>query len=128
MCLIVKSGCKIEIAKEPIIVKKAVFKDYQFLWLKLWEADVRHTIHRYNRILRGTRHLEINSNQQINQGFHACIKECTVLNNPGIDNRVRWAVIPKGAEYCLGEYNEIVANKMIVFNNKEKMKAYVSRS
>lgn len=53
MCLIIKSGCKIEIAEKSILVYKIVDDtgDRKFLWNKTWKAFIMGTRHRYNQLL-----------------------------------------------------------------------------
>ena len=122
MCLYAKLGHDIEIADRPIIVKKIISRDCKFLWFKFLESFVRKTIHRYNRVLKAVKHLKIEENRSIHMGFHAYVGDIGSIP----DDIFRYAIIPKGSEYCLGINNEIVANKMIIFDNVEKFKAYVS--
>lgn len=123
MCLIIKEGCKIEIAEKPIPVYKIVdyIGDRGFLWNKTWKAVIRRTRHRYNRYLVACIHLEINELGKINEGFYAYI-------NNGGGPGLRYAIIPRGAEYCLGVGNDIVANQMIVFSSKKKFDKYINKN
>lgn len=123
MCLRIKEGCKIEIAKKPIPVYKVVdyTGDRRFLWNKTWKANIRRTRHRYNRCLVACIHLEINEPGKINEGFHAYIKNVCALG-------LRYAIIPRGAEYCRGVWDEIVANQMIVFSSKKKFDKYINKN
>ena len=125
MCLIIKEGCKIEIAEKPIPVYKIVAYtgDEGFLWNKTWEAIIMRTRHRYNRLLVACNHLTIENNYRINIGFHASTAVKSYL-----DIGFRYAVIPRGAEYCLGTGNEIVANQMIVFSSKKKFDKYINKN
>ena len=54
--------------------------------------------------------------ETIDYGFHANTKFST-------DNNI--CVIPAGAEYCLGEGNEIVATQIIVFGTYMNYLLYV---
>lgn len=124
MCLNIKSGCKIEVAERPIPVYKYVDRrgDNKILWINTWKSIVRRTIHRYNRLLTACLHLKTNVLGNIDKGFHAYIK------NSGGEYRhgLRYAIIPKGAEYCFGTFDEIVANQMIVFSSKKKFEKYIN--
>lgn len=72
------------------------------------------------------KHLERKGNT-IELGFHFTIDEGKMFRKYKYSlGDVRYAVIPKGAEYCFGENNEVVSNKVIVFSNKEELDKYVS--
>jgi hypothetical protein len=80
------------------------------------------TSHEFDKELEARDHLLIESIRDyncrvINSGFHAYIKDTYF--------HVIDAIIPKGAEYCIGEYGEIVSNKIIVFSSKEKLEEYL---
>ena len=40
---------------------------------------------------------------------------------------IKPAIIPKGAEYCIGDDGDIVANKIIVFENEDQRKKYLKK-
>lgn len=124
MCLIIKSGCKIEIAEKSIPVYKIVDDtgDRKFLWNKTWKAFLMGTRHRYNQLLTACPHLIIEGNDMINTGFHALLENCC------LDTGFRYAIIPRGAEYCLGIEHEIVANQIIVFSSRKKFEKYINKS
>lgn len=121
MCLIVKQGCKPEIAKEDILCYKIV-EDH----VKYWEPRI-YTFNKgysypYNKVLTAEsyskgethpiQHLEMKGggclNFYIEEGFHAK-RDNYLCKNP--------CIIPKGTEYCLGDTDEIVAVNMIVFRS-----------
>jgi hypothetical protein len=125
MCLFIKPGCKIEIAKEPISVFKLVFKVSE----KEWKSYVRKTIHDYNKELKTVDHLTsiklFDSDSYIEEGFHSCVNKKAISHC--ISNLIRYytyhiiknlevvsATIPEGTEYCLGSSGDIVSNKIIV--------------
>ena len=101
----VKSGCKIEIAKENIHVFKRIkcIKDHD-----KWISPVRKTVHELNKVLIACEHLSIKKGMYydaIHEGFHAYVEE---------DLGLIPAIIPEGSEYCLGKHGEIVSNQIIV--------------
>lgn len=148
MCLYVKEGCKPEIAKEDIVCWKIVCKynDYKNRWCGPFYGGIYKQ--RYNRILnakginvlrRGNiTHLEpigdASGEQRINEGFHAIvdttsevrvrIQEKFTTLQPAADYPFRKAIIPKGAEYCLGNSFDIVGTHIIVFRDELSYKMY----
>lgn len=131
MCLTVKSGCKIEIAEKPIVCRKIVFHVTD----NIWESWLMRYKYEYNIELLAKDHIEIDKNNTINIGFHAFLntKEREDIINkiinpvlPVLDPLISvFAIIPKGSEYCLGNNEDIVANKMIVFSSKEELDKYL---
>lgn len=124
MCLTVKSGCKIEIAKNPIAVYR-MYNKHGFIFNRRWGPSIWETSKRwkYNKLIKSCEHLTIQGNNMVGQfigpGFHSHL----VKNDSNIN-----AIIPIGSEYCLGEFNEIVSNQIIVFSSKRHLKKYLSRS
>lgn len=123
MCLIVKQGCVPEIAQKDITCWKVVDIDHiQQIWMPCIYT-YNHAVFPLNKVstaldesYEGITHLTIEKSpclysvRNINYGFHAKTHVKTlVLPNYNI------CIIPKRAEYCLGEYDDIVATKMIVF-------------
>ena len=124
MCLTVLPACKPEIAQEDITCWKVIkpLDNYK------WKALYRGTVHNYDKVLTAGDRLNVELRYNgyrihgyvIEVGFHAytdidyakvnLFKTCTLVK----------CTIPKGAEYCLGIHNEIVANKMIVHKPKTK--------
>lgn len=119
MCLIVKKGCAPEIAQKDITCWKLVDVDYiQQIWTPCIYTYT-HAVFPLNKVVAALKEYEkiehltieiaphgLRSVRYINYGFHA---KTHVLPNYNI------CVIPKGAEYCLGEDDDIVSTKMIVF-------------
>lgn len=130
MCLNIKVGCKIEIAEKPIICKKVIVPDTDTTWTSCF----MNTKHEYNKELQAVEHIESESllKHIITLGFHAFIDK---VEQDRVDRRIDtvkprdgvcvFAIIPKDAEYCLGQDEDIVANKMIVFSSKEKLDEYL---
>lgn len=123
MCLIVKEGCKIEIAKEDITTYKHV-RDFKEYWRGLFYPT---QIFLFNQVQQAKRiigllnvinvdHLELNNDghdyNTISNGFHS------YLNRKYSDSKEFICIIPKESEYCLGKYGEIVSNKIIVFRTE----------
>ena len=132
MCLIVKSGCKIEIAEKDITTYKYIYdgKDY---WCGIFYSDPRFL---YNEIQKAKHlklgviepsidleHLKIESGI-INEGFHSHIKEVNHDRFISIEKAI--CIIPKGSEYCLGLYDDIVSNQIIVFKTREDYDRYIT--
>ena len=125
MCLIVKEGCKIEIAEKDITTYKYIdsYKDY---WCGIYYSVPRFL---YNEIQRAQyldsetwlssdlKHL-VSYLDNIYEGFHS-----QVINTNAIQ---KICVIPKGSEYCLGNDNDIVSNQIIVFKTKEDYDKYIT--
>lgn len=141
MCLIVEEDCKIEIAKESIIVKKIIIQYTRAMWKSLFMESV----YEYNRILTACKHLKIESPPRfqidrriktpgiIDIGFHSYINidEEELMTSPQVENAAwsylafgkiahlgqivpRTCMIPKGAEYCIGKNNQMVSNQLYV--------------
>ena len=118
MCLIVKLGCKPEIARKDIVCWKRVgTKCLQGNWMPVIFANSYRTfpLNRVATALKDDKepisHLEIDElgyAETIDYGFHANTKFFTP------DHKI--CVIPAGAEYCLGTDNEIVVTQIIVFD------------
>lgn len=131
MCLIIKTGCKPQVAEEPILVHKQVLvgKDDNRSW---WVSPYRHRgrtnefgVEIHAEVPRGftyekLKHLKpISDNLEykiIKEGLHAY----AMLTNDMVRYIIRQgfcvvpAIIPPGTEYCLGQDNDIVATRMIV--------------
>jgi len=111
MCLIVKEGCNIEVANEDITCWKVVAP---LVGGVRWEAIYQFTQHKFDGVLKACAHLRVNPYREIHKGFHVFIDKAHAGYASHLSGIVVECTIPKGAEYCLGKYNEIVANKMIV--------------
>ena len=117
-------GFKPEIAQEDITCWKTV----NMLGDDKWIAPVRCTHHNYDKVLTACDKLRVESfytgsrilNYIIEVGFHAYtnIDDAEYKINIFKTRTLVKCTIPKGAEYCLGTHNEIVANKMIVHKPK----------
>ena len=126
MCLIVKPGCKPEIARKDIVCWKRVRTSLPYgNWMPVIFLDCYKTfpLNKVATALKDDKepisHLEIDEAwdlETIDYGFHANTKFST-------DNNI--CVIPAGAEYCLGEGNEIVATQIIVFGTYMNYLLYV---
>lgn len=120
MCLyLFNKEAKIEIADKNIHVYKTVLRSSSE---NMWIAPIMKTVHEFDKELEACNHLVIENIKDyncrvINNGFYAYIKDTY--------SHIVDAIIPKGAEYCIGEYGEIVSNKMIVFSSKEKFEEYL---
>ena len=130
MCLKVKTGCKIEIAKESIVCKKVIKDCTDSRWHSWgWEDQ---SFHKFNEKLESKVNLFINSSNYIYGGFNAFLENSgmidTIINNKKHgyhkDLDIVYAIIPKGSEFCLGVSNEIVANKIIVFRSEKELNQY----
>lgn len=129
MCLVVKKGCKIEIAEKDITTYKyinnydenywcGIFYPYpRFLYNEIQKAKYSFSL--YDRNLE---HLRIEKCRIINEGFHSHI------NPYGSYFTIKktFCIIPKGSEYCFGEYDDIVSNQIIVFKTKEDYDRYIT--
>lgn len=132
MCLVIKKGCNIEVADEDIICWKVIatstLKGHEDKWL----APIRETEHVFEKTLIAcdslTRlHFEPtdtmpgeDEKDYIEEGFHAFIDMVVADLHAYYSPCVRTVVqctIPKGAQYCLGDSLDIVANKIIVHKN-----------
>ena len=118
MCLIVKEGCKIEIAKEDITTYKCVrnFKEY---WRGLFyprQIFLFNQVQQARRITSFVDHLELDNDGRgydtISSGFHSYLDRDS-------NSEEFICIIPKESEYCLGEYRQIVSNKIIVFRTED---------
>lgn len=124
MCLIVKQGCKTEIAQKDIVCYKFV-EGHGKYWkpciLGIFGNNAGYS-YPYNKVLTAESYnygekysiqqLEIRCREGlylIGEGFHARLNKTHYWMNI--------CVIPKGTEYCLGRNNEIVAVNMIVFRS-----------
>jgi hypothetical protein len=127
MCLIVKEGCKPEIARKDITCwKRVVTKLLYGNWMPVIFAGIYRTFP-LNKVATALKdykepisHLEIEEAwdlKTIDYGFHAKTKFVNLNYNI--------CVIPAGAEYCLGTDNEIVATQIIVFDTYANYIRYV---
>ena len=133
MCLNVKEGCNIGITINPIPVFKMIITD-SFLDLT-WRSPLFDTTtkRKYNKVLTACDHLELESDPyrhegfHINKGFHAltCLDAGVLAIDP---NCYRFAVIPSGSEYCIGNNNDIVSTKLIVFRSRRKFLKYLKNT
>ena len=131
MCLRISSHTGISIAKKDIVCCKVVKADKtRFIFWKYWIAYFRKTRHRYNKVLVACNHLRPciqwinNCSLVINKGFHA-LQTLEPLKEEYDD--CRYAIIPKGAEYCFGNEGDIVANRIIVFENEKQREKYLQK-
>ena len=142
MCLIVKKGCKIEIAEKDITTYKHVYDDGNYwngifysyprflyneiqkakysdqLWLLLDDND----IDTYTELKHLQREKHNDGTIVINEGFQSYVKE----SNHFLYSKIAICIIPKGSEYCFGEYSDIVSNQIIVFKTKEDYDRYIA--
>lgn len=117
MCLFIKDGCHIEIAKEDIITFKRVLKRRG----NYWEPACTGTeLYEYNKVLTARKypyqptntieHLQVTNDSTIHEGFHSKVNKTFDCN--------KICIIPKGSEICYGNDNDIVSLRIIVFKNK----------
>lgn len=110
MCLTIKTGMKLQIAKEDIEVYKVIYRDNTSLHQGFAYAPKSHyylcsslkpVLSRSHNIRRRT----------VECGFHSYIKR---ISNP-YNNMAKIVkfIIPKGAEYYLGDNNDAVSNAII---------------
>lgn len=135
MCLAIKKGCKPEIAQKDILCYKIIRLMHDG---HNWRSIHRLTIQPYNKVLQAkddspfksgghtVEALHVVAGTSINAGFHAfrTEKEAAKWEPDDRSTVIRLAVIPKGTEYCLGEFNEIVAVNMIVFGSEKAYQKY----
>lgn len=117
MCLIIKAGCHIEIAKKDIVTFKYVIKRKNNHWEPLCKGS---ELYEYNKVLTARRfpfgptdtieHLQVINGRRetINEGFHSKVKDLSC-------NKI--CIIPKGSEICYGDDNDVVSLYIIVFKN-----------
>lgn len=118
MCLYVKEGEDVRIADKPITVYKAV-KKYFFGLLATPPYFDSFTYKRFIRHKLGFG-LQIepdylSDNRLVRKGFHAYTKalsaESELISTHNLS--IVKMTIPVGAEYVLGEYEEIVSNQLV---------------
>lgn len=117
MCLIIKEGCHIEIAKKDIITFKEVLTCENNCWAPSY---IGIELYEYNEVLTARKfpytptdtieHLQIEDRIRIHEGFHSRVKKTYFCN--------KICIIPKGSEICYGRNNDIVSLHIIVFKNK----------
>jgi hypothetical protein len=134
MCLYIKTGCKIEITDKPILCRKVVAQGNTE---NSWISCFMNTEHEYNKELQAVEHIERETllPHLITLGFHAHLYN--EESKEKVNNRIDlfsteerklvevFAIIPRGAEFCLGNNEDIVANRMIVFSSKEEYEKYI---
>lgn len=142
MCLKVKNGCEPTIASGDI----AVYKIVTHCNMSQYESAYRCTREHYNKCVEA-RDDSVNefpvigklkvrdaaNGREIHAGLHAYLEHgramialsmVGMVGLRGFGLRVCRAVIPKGAEYCLGDDGDIVATRMIVFNTENEYTEY----
>jgi hypothetical protein len=142
VCLIVKSDTTIQIAKKDIPCIKVVRHEPYLLGLiKYWKSPMynKDIKRKYNRILHDVEHLKLDiecgfrsADFVINQGYHTFIDEESIKQlfsfKENLDfYKICKSVIPKGAEYCVGEWGTLVSNKLIVFSSKRKFEFWMKK-
>jgi hypothetical protein len=126
MCLFVKEDSEIQVAEEPIAVFKNVDCGFFCWYSPMYD---RETKRKYNTKLKACDHLKIrilSKRAAINEGFHAF----RTISAPQHSRCTfpKFAVIPKGAEYCYGEYDDVVATEIIVFRTKRQFYKYLKKN
>ena len=130
MCLLVKKGCKIEIAEKDITTYKYV-NSYKNNWIGIFFPVPSFT---HNKLQKAKclsiddlpidlKHLQgekCGDEIIINEGFHS------LLVKPSFLNKLFICIIPKGSEYCFGEDNDIVSNQIIVFKTRQDYDRYIA--
>lgn len=144
MCLIVKEGCKPEIAEKDILCFKVVEEYSMETWIPCYISTTM--TFSYNTVINAKKisypnpptveiisdikHLEVcnlvpediyQAVETIYNGFHSnrdFLSAC--FHNIG--GFIKICIIPKGAEYCLGNDHDIVSTQLIVFSN---LKEYI---
>lgn len=139
MCLILRKHDKVRKAILPKLVWKVVHIANEDNWIGPFQ---RYTYHKFEECLKakeitssGTvpiKHLIITENfygdKVIKYGFHASRSFYKAKSNVSVFAKYRNfeiglnmitvpCIIPKGAEYCKGDYHEIVSTDIIVFKN-----------
>jgi hypothetical protein len=97
--------------------------------------------YRYNKVLIKSKHLIVEEKENENEnentctniiksGFNAHTKDYSTFSRlRNVDFMpIRYAVIPKGSEYCYIDKKTIVSNKIIVFSSKEKFDRYMKKN
>jgi hypothetical protein len=135
MCLYIRKGNKIEIAKEDLVCYKVLFEDTDETWFPYFMHNDHTLKFKYNESLEAVDHLKVEdcsniplintsegkvlSTEFIKTGFHAYsvlsgLKEFCRRSLFTPATRIHKVIIPKGSEYCLGVFGDIVANRVIV--------------
>ena len=133
MCLYVNS--KVLIAKENLrcfkVLQKRNMNGYctPFMCMPInfrygmAKADIVGELRVYRSLMR--------PGHEIHQGIHAyCAKKYAdkiwgfLLNSHEIKN----AIIPKGAQFCIGQDGDVVATKMIIFRNDEAFEKFLEKN
>lgn len=119
MCLLVKDGCKIEIAQNNIKVYKLVQKHRNY-WNPKYSPQIhirfkyKEPITALDEYLNPIKKLNIRYPDlygEIYEGFHSRV------NKSSLDSTNTICIIPKGSEICYGDFNSIVSTQLIVFKN-----------
>ena len=136
MCLFPRE--EIKIAKKPILCLKIIGEEKKYLFglLKFWRSPMREIDknRKFGKVLTACKrlHTELDINDQvvINSGFHlydntSHAEQSYIFQWGG--KCIKPALIPQGAEYCFGNNGDIVANQIVVFENKELREKYLKR-
>ena len=133
MCLIMKGDLKI--AEKDIVCYKIVL-ELESNSDKMWRAYYMSGIisYPYNKMLTAEKiidhqrsgeqvtRLKVVEGQYIYEGFHAFTIKKEHILDPYVMKKI--CIIPKGAQYCEGGFDEIVATHMIVFRDEKQYKRY----
>ena len=152
MCLTVKKGCKPEIAEKDILCFKIVRECSRETWIPYYIGLIDdRTMFSYNTVINAKKisypnpptveiisdikHLEVcnlvpediySSVKTIYNGFHSnrnFLSACFY----NIRGSIKLCIIPKGAEYCLGDNHDIVSTQLMVFSNLKEYIKYKLR-
>lgn len=128
MCLLVKEGCKIEIAEKDITTYKCI-NEYENYWTGVL---YRSPSFAYNK-LQKAKHLCLDAYADIDhlqieifgidEGFHSLINKDSHFFAAF---KKAICIIPKGSEYCFGKDDEVVSDQIIVFKTKEDYDRYIA--
>jgi hypothetical protein len=125
MCLFIKDGCNIEIAKKDIVTFKTVLErenywEPSYIGTESYEYNKTLTARKYPHTPKDTiEHLQkgkIGNCPVIHEGFHSRVIDNVFCN--------KICIIPKGSEICYGDNNDIVSSHIIVFKNRSSYLKY----
>lgn len=67
--------------------------------------------------------LNVENDEYVDKGIHSCLRSSTaasILLSNCDDGKVFTAIIPKGAEYFIGRWGDVVSNKLIIYKTTKK--------
>ena len=133
MCLIVEKGTNKRKAKTDILVYKCLDNNYgnyctPYMYFPVYFEDGKYVLK--------VKHFSYNNDKKVvivEEGIHSfylewCAQDVVTTFHEADGTEKHYAIIPKGANYYIGNDGDIVSTELIVFETKKDYDKYVKSS